>query len=236
MLSESKKKQRAADIASAIRREIKQNILQAHDRLPAERTLAQTYTTSRATVRAALTRLQEENLVEIRPGSGTYVSDPPADTLTIPIKRACPLELIGARFALEPYICRLAVLHGRRADFDRLEQLVEKMEASLRDPSVFAKADTLFHLILAQCTGNQLLAWIIGQINSVRSQDEWKRMRQLTLDKAMIMHYSSQHRQILDAIRTREPEQAAKLMKKHLETARLSITRAIQMALLHKKI
>ena len=228
MLSESQKKQRAADIASAIRREIKQNILQAHDRLPAERTLAQTYTTSRATVRAALTRLQEENLVEIRPGSGTYVRDPPVDTLTIPIKRARPLELIGARFALEPYICRLAVLHGHRADFDRLEQLAEKMEASLRDPSVFAKADTLFHLILAQCTGNQLLAWIIGQINSVRSEDEWKRMRQLTLDKGMIMRYSSQHRQILDAIRTREPEQAAKLMKKHLETARLSITRAIQ--------
>ena len=102
------------------------------------------------------------------------------------------------------------------------------MEASHCEPSVFAKADTLFHLILAQCTGNQLLAWVISQINSVRSQDEWKRIRQLTLDGTMIMKYSSQHRRILDAIRTREPEQAAELMKRHLETARLSITRAIQ--------
>ena len=51
-------------------------------------------------------------------------------------------------------------------------------------------------------------------------------MRHLTLDSRTIGIYNVQHRQILNAVRTREPERAANIMKEHLETARLSLTRA----------
>ena len=87
-------------------------------------------------------------------------------------------------------------------------------------------SDTEFHRALAESSGNGLLIWVIAQINSVRSQDEWTRMRYLTLDEKIITQYNAQHRQILNAIRTREPERAANMMKDHLETARLSLTRA----------
>ena len=53
-------------------------------------------------------------------------------------------------------------------------------------------------------------------------------MRQLTLDHTIIRLYNSQHRDILNAIRNREPELAANRMKDHLETARLSLTRAAE--------
>ena len=84
----------------------------------------------------------------------------------------------------------------------------------------------LFHRMLAHCTRNGLLIWIIDLITSVRSQDEWTRMRHLTLNKKIIAQYNAQHRRILNAIGTREPERAANMMKEHLETARLSLTRA----------
>ena len=216
----------AADIAALMRREISKGNLRLHDRLPAERNLAQTYGVARGTIREALMRLEEENYVDIRPGSGTYVVHQQPEPSAQAIEQANPLELIDARFALEPHICRLAVLHGRRADFDVLERLCERMENSIDDPQVFAEADTDFHRTLAGCTGNPLLIWVIGQINSVRSQDEWTRMRHLTLDEGIINSYNVQHRQILNAIRTREPERAANMMKEHLETARLSLTRA----------
>lgn len=216
----------AADIAAMMRREINKGTLRLHDRLPAERRLAQDYGVARNTVREALTRLEQEGFVEIRPGSGTYVVFKPENPSGEAIQQANPLELIDARFALEPHICRLCVLHGRRADFDKLEALCLRMEDSLHDPVAFAEADTEFHRVLAETTGNRLLIWIIGQINSVRNQDEWTRMRHLTLDAKIITHYNAQHRQILNAIRTREPERAANMMKDHLETARLSLTRA----------
>ena len=66
----------------------------------------------------------------------------------------------------------------------------------------------------------------LGQINTVRSLDEWMRMRHLTLEESIISQYNLQHREILNALRSREPERAAVKMKDHLETARLSLMRA----------
>lgn len=216
----------AADIAALIRREISKGNLHLHDRLPSERTLADTYGTARGTVRKALVQLEEEGFVEIRAGSGTYIVHKPEETAASAIEHATPLELMDTRFALEPHVCRLAVLHGRRDDFDEMEALCTRMEQSLNDPIGFSEADTAFHRALVDSTRNGLLIWIIDQIGNVRSQDDWTRMRHLTLDEATITLYNVQHRQILNAIRTREPERAANIMKEHLETARLSLTRA----------
>ena len=218
----------AADIAALMRREISKGNLQLHDRLAPERVLAETYGAARGTVRKALTRLEEEGYVETRPGSGTYVVHTPDDASAGPIDNATPLELMDARFALEPHICRLAVLHGRQTDFDRMETLCTAMEGCLDDPVSFSDHDTDFHRALAQSTRNGLLIWIMDQIANVRSQDDWTRMRHLTLDAATIGQYNTQHRQVLNALRTREPERAATIMKEHLESARLSLTRAAE--------
>ncbi len=216
----------AADIAALVRREISKGNLQLHDRLPSERVLAESYGAARGTVRKALLQLEAEGFVEIRAGSGTYVVHKPDETAASAIENATPLELMDTRFALEPHICRLAVLHGRRADFDAMEALCLRMEASVDDPMGFSEADTAFHRALVDSTRNGLLIWILDQIGNVRGQDDWTRMRHLTLDEATIILYNAQHRQILNAIRTREPERAANIMKEHLETARLSLTRA----------
>jgi GntR family uxuAB operon transcriptional repressor len=216
----------APDIAALLRREISSGLLQANDRLPPERVLSETYHAARGTVRKALMQLEDEGFVEIRAGSGTYVLQQPEETSAASIANATPLELIDARFALEPHVCRLAVLHARPGDFDRLDALCSDMENCINDPSRFSEADTNFHRALVDSTRNGLLTWIIDQIGNVRSQDDWTRMRQLTLDTKTIEIYNQQHRAVLDAIRAREPEKAANTMKDHLETARLSLNRA----------
>ena len=227
-MNQGKQKLGASDIASLVRREISNGRLQLHDRLPSERQLAETYSLARGTIREALTQLSDSGWVKICAGSGTYVTYQKEFSDASPVQTANPLELMDARFALEPHICRLAVLHGRRADFDLLESLCRKMEKSVNDPISFADADTEFHRALANSTHNTLLIWIISQITSVRSHDDWTRMRQITLNQPSIAQYNDQHRQILNALRTREPERAAKIIKDHLETARLSLTRAVE--------
>jgi len=216
----------SADIASQLRRDIRRGDYEALDRLPPERTLAEHYKVARGTVREALNRLASEGLVEIRAGSGTYIRTPDVIASHSIIAAARPLELIDTRFALEPHICRLAVLHARPQDFEDMEALLELMESCADDPISFSRADADFHRTLANSTGNSLLIWIVEQINSVRGQDQWSQMRKLTLHTDIIGQYNHQHRQILNAIRTREPERAASLMKEHLEAARLSLTRA----------
>jgi GntR family uxuAB operon transcriptional repressor len=98
------------------------------------------------------------------------------------------------------------------------------MEKDSDNPIIFGDADTAFHRALAESTGNSLLIWMIEQITSVRNQDEWSRMRNLTLNESIIKKYNTQHRNTLIAIRAREPENAAKMMREHLQTARLSLT------------
>jgi len=216
----------ANDIAMMLTREITKGNLGHNERLPPERRLADSYGVARGTIRAALNLLAARNLVEIRAGSGTYVTFHTDQAPPEALENANPLELMDVRFALEPHTCRLAVLHGRRADFDHLEELCRQMEASGGDAVSFSTADTEFHRTLAKCTRNGLLVWIIDQITQVRNQDEWTRMRQLTLNGDIITRYNDQHRRMLAALRAREPERAAELMKEHLETARLSLTRA----------
>ena len=216
----------STEIAGHLRREIIAGNLAAKERLPPERVLANEYGVARGTVREALNRLADEGMVEIRAGSGSYVSFDPLGQVNAIVESTRPLELIDARFALEPHLCRLAVLHARQQELDALEALAETMESGIDDAMSFSQADMAFHTLLAESTGNSLLVWMMGQINSVRVQDEWARMRQLTLNRDTIITYNDQHRQILAAIRMREPERAANAMKEHLEDARLSLTRA----------
>ena len=220
------KRMGSIDIVRILRREINSGALETGSRLPPGRELAKTYGVARGTLREALKQLAKEDLVEIRPGSGTYVALMKPQKFSTVIQEASPLELIDARFALEPHICRLAVLHGRQQDLDLGDELLAAMSANPLDAIAFSIADTAFHALLAKRTQNQLLIWMIAQINSVRNQDQWSRMRRLTLNPQTIALYITQHRKILDAIRARAPEQAANFMQEHLETARLSLTRA----------
>jgi len=64
----------STEIAGHLRREIIAGNLAAKERLPPERVLANEYGVARGTVREALNRLADEGMVEIRAGSGSYVT------------------------------------------------------------------------------------------------------------------------------------------------------------------
>ena len=219
-------KRGSPEIAAEMREAITNGEYRPYERLPASRELAAHFGVARNTLRDAFSQLEREGLLETRAGSGTYICENGHQSIPPVVEGSTPLELIDARFALEPHICRLCVLHGRREDIDALEGLCQKMEASIENPINFAEADTAFHKTLAATTRNNLLVWLIDQITAVRFLSEWTRMRNLTLDESTMSLYNTQHREILNAIRSREPERAATKMKVHLEAARLSLTRA----------
>ena len=223
-----KKRMGASEVAAEIRAMIVAGSLNSHDRLPSERALCARYGVSRGTIRDALLRLKNEGLIEIRLGSGSYVLENLArQHYEAIIRNTRPLELVDVRFALEPHICRLAVLHGQVADFDRLESHINEMEENADDAQIFAHVDARFHLDLVKSTNNSLLIWIIGEVNEVRKQEQWAQVRSITLKGAIIRTYNAQHRAILTALRARDSEGAANQMKEHLDTARKSLTQAI---------
>ena len=79
----------------------------AGQRLPPERRLASHFSASRATIREALRQLTDQQLVERRLGSGTFVTYRQAVEEHEIAEETSPLQLIEVRMAIEPQIARL---------------------------------------------------------------------------------------------------------------------------------
>lgn len=213
----------AGEVASALRRQILSSRYLLNDRLPSERMLSEEFGVARGTLREALRQLENGGFLEKRAGSGSYVIYSEANYSHSIAQSTSPLELVDARFALEPQVVRLAVLHATERNFAKVEEALAAMDDCGGEANVFSRADEAFHNALAECTQNSLLIWMTKRVNEVRGYNQWAKMRAITLTPDMIAAYNAQHRQILDAIRARDGEGAANAMKQHLRTARQSL-------------
>lgn len=210
----------AASIAAEIRQAITNGTYQNGERLPAERDLAQHFGASRSTVREALRRLEAAQLLSRRVGSGTFVTHSPVPDGKSIAEITSPLELIEVRLALEPRLAHLAAISVTQRDLQRLEKALEALEVCGSDRNAFSLCDERFHLILAECTRNPLMIWLYQQVNEVRSQRQWGRMREAILSPDRISAYNSQHRAIFDALRSHDAAKAVEIVTEHLQKAR----------------
>ena len=195
------------------------------ERLPPERNLAQQFGVARGTLREGLRELENAGLVERRHGRGTYVTYGVEDSQPSILGEVSPLELMDSRLAIEPHVCRKAVLHATDADFRRLDRMLRSMEQNTRDIVGFSELDAEFHQALAELSGNRMMHWLINSMSGARAHSQWSRVRSIVLTPNAISMYNQHHRAIVDAIRSREPEAAAARMKKHIVTARDSLQR-----------
>ena len=193
-------------------------------RLPSERELATMFKVSRNTIRRSLKALNNLGYVTTKKNSGTYVSYAPISYKSSKVlEQVNPIDLIDARTAMEPHICRLATLNARKDDIDKLEALLAIMENSVDNQTKFSETDLMFHTQLAKSTGNILIVWFIEEVNVARQQKQWTHIRKETLSKKMIVQYNKQHRKIIEAIKKRQSEPAADAMRNHLSHARNSL-------------
>lgn len=188
--------------------------LALRERLAPERTLAAEFSVARGTVREALNQLASEELVEIKPGSGTYVVHEASDLPNPVMLSARPETLLETRKLLEADACALAASNRRQQDIDQLLALVHNYPTN--DAAEQADADAEFHELIAKASGNDVLAWFVCQLHGARHQEPWARMRQVAMDGEYAIKHMQQHRQIVDAIHRRDTAQARQLMLEHL--------------------
>ncbi|ABG03501.1 transcriptional regulator, GntR family [Rubrobacter xylanophilus DSM 9941] len=188
------------------------------ERLPGNRELAAAYSVSVGSVREALQRLASEGLVEVRPGSGTYVSRDLRGSPWLPggeqplLDREQVEELIEAREVLEP---RLAELAARRASAEQVEGLwraLERMQESVSDPSAFAEADVGFHMAVAEASGNRFLTRATADIRSLLRRD-MELSAEVGIRRAGTLQFSvDSHRRLVAAIAAGDPEKAGRIV------------------------
>ena len=104
----------AQAVADRLLTMIRDGRLRPGDQLPTERELADRLGVGRSSVREAMQVLATLNLVEARPGAGTFVRRPrfadfvTAETLGLLALNTRALELLEAREMIEPHTARLA--------------------------------------------------------------------------------------------------------------------------------
>lgn len=211
------------DVFIALRDRIDSGEFAVGERLPAERSLASDFGVARGTLREGLKELETAGYVERRQGSGTYVVFRKSADSTELISTLRPLEMVEARMAMEPHICRLAVLHAGEDDLQRLDTMLTNMEQMENEPTAFGRVDGAFHLALAEIAGNRLFSWVTRFLSEARTQQGWSQVLTLTLSPEQIRTYNIQHRAIVNAIRRRDPDGATLRMRTHITAARDSL-------------
>jgi GntR family uxuAB operon transcriptional repressor len=209
-------------ILARIKRAIETGVYADGDQLPAERQLAITFGTARSTIRKILDQLEQKNLIVRRVGSGTFVNfhGPLRQGMEEIADLVSPLQLTETRFAIEPYMTRLAALHATGTDLDKFEDVLRRIEAARGDQNLFTELDSEFHLELARCSRNPLIVRMYQQVNMVRLHAQWDRMKKLILSDEKIAIYNRQHRAIYEALRRRDVQGAVDQINRHLELAR----------------
>lgn len=150
------------------------------DLLPRERDLAAKLRVSRPVVREAIDVLRVNGVVSARRGyaGGTLIESLSRLQDVIAHIQGETREnirsLIEMRQVLELPAALLTAQRATKADFARLESLVEMLEGLVPQPEEFYQADVQFHLAVAEISGNRVLAECLGYtfnaIAAVREQ------------------------------------------------------------------
>jgi GntR family transcriptional repressor for pyruvate dehydrogenase complex len=190
-------------------------------RLPPERHLAATLGVGRSAVREALAALEILGIVDVRPGSGTYLAGRASDLLPQTLRWGLLIgtkgtsELLELRSGLEIYIARLAAGRADAASIGAAHGALTRMRESLGDLRTFAAADREFHDALATMARNGVLD---DQLRVVRSLLQVYADRSVQ-DEQGASRAIDEHEAVLTAVVDRDEDRAASAMAVHMATA-----------------
>lgn len=206
----------AEQVADGIMNLIQETPYKAGDKLPTEKELCESTGAGRNTVREALKILASRNVLEIRQGAGTFVSEKqgiPDDPLGFSMVNdhvKLTRDLLQVRIMLEPQIAALAAQCAKEHEIRELEEILEEMEAAMKKREDYSELDTKFHTKIAQCTHNivmENLLPVIGKGVAVFARE----VAQTEYDRTWISH-----RKIFCYIRDHKPFEAEMEMQYHL--------------------
>lgn len=189
-------------------------------RLPPERRWADKFGISRGTVRRVLKTLEEDGRIERVMGSGTFVlpGTGSGSKKAAPVY-ASPSELLEARLYIEPIMPELIVRNARTQDFERMEECLDQAEASSTIEQ-FEDLDEQLHQLFAAATHNPFFVRVMELVSCARKKGDWGVLKQRTYTKQRHRQYMAQHRQIVEALKSRDLPLSKKLMTEHLLTIR----------------
>ncbi|WP_288474369.1 FadR/GntR family transcriptional regulator [uncultured Pseudomonas sp.] len=209
--------------------------------LPAERELAKQLGVSRASVREALIALEVIGLVDVRVGDGVRVcassAPPPPDTPVLELAgrgqwaemdpelslaldldaEIPPFALLQARRLVEPEAAALAASHASASELAGIRAAYGRNVEDNRLGSTTHPGDRLFHIRIAQASGNPAYALLLRHLLGHRYGSMFQLLQRRYTPEDMPDRSQQEHLAILEALEAHDPDAARQAMAAHLD-------------------
>lgn len=226
------------DIVERLEGMILEGTLQAGERLPAERALAEEFGVSRPSLREAIQKMAARGLLVSRHGGGTYVAEALGSSFRDPLLALleqhpeAQRDLIEFRHTLEGSCAYYAAQRATEPDRERLTAAFDRLtECYARETRVSRAeegvADAHFHLAIAEASHNAVL------LHTIRSLFELLKRNVVTNIGGMYPQSDEvrgqlmeQHTGLYRAIMERRADEARQCASRHLDYVQQVLTEA----------
>lgn len=217
-------KRLADTIADKLQTLIVEGSLKPGDRLPAERTLAESFGVSRPSLREAIQKLQSRGLLKTRPGGGTTVESSLNPEFVDPLisffqeHPESRFDVLEVRHSLEGNAAWHAAIRATDEDKENIKACYEKMIKlhDGNDPMEEAKADAEFHLSIVEASHNLVLLHMMRGLFTLLQNSISHNLDKLYTLPRVFEPLSNQHRALMKAVIAGDPEKARQAAQNHL--------------------
>lgn len=190
--------------------------LKVGDKLPSEAELMKSLNVGRSSLREAIKILVSRNIVEIKRGVGTFVSEKkgvapdPLGFVFIEDKKKLALDILEVRYLIEPNIAARAAKMATEEQIERMIELASEVEGMILRGINHIEKDIQLHTLIAEASQNLVVSKLLPIINC--SIPLFMDVTKNALKNETI----KTHQGIVEAIQARDEEAAYDWMKRHI--------------------
>ena len=205
-------------IIETIGRLIANGKLKPGDVVPSERTLSNLLKVSRNSIRQALKALDVLGVIDINPGSRTYINTSISNLLINPMKFMTLLhdlkikELFQTRKIIEVELARSAAVNATEENIAAMFDALEKARENIKSKNKYLEYEMIFHENIFKSSGNRILTALMASINNLLLESRKKTVKFFP-DLSLSL---KQHYKIFQSIKENNSEKAGQLMLEHL--------------------
>jgi GntR family transcriptional repressor for pyruvate dehydrogenase complex len=206
-----------------ILRAIKSGAYGVDERLPTEHAMAAEFQVSRPVVRDALQRLRDQGLIYSRRGAGSFVRE---QGLREPLgfgqlENLSDLQhCYDFRLTIEPEAAAMAALRRSPEALQKIKSALNLLRDATNRQAHRADADFMFHLSIAQASGNPYFATAMHALEDHIAVGMRFHGISLRSTSDGLQHVFTEHTAVYQSIADSDADAALKLMKIHLNGSR----------------
>ncbi len=172
---------------------------------------------SQIPIREAIMQLEADGFVSTEPYIGATVTQIDANFIFEVFALLESLEVICSRAA-----CRLMT----EAEIEQVAVMIDEMDQNIENPNAWSEQNRAMHVFISQCARTELVMKMLNKVF-----DHWDRLRLHYLNGiagSRIREAQQEHRQIMEALRLRDPDKVEAVIREHNRRALAGYTRDLQ--------